>query len=184
MRLWNSKEEAVSENAAPAFQRLHWVAAGLFLAAGAEAALAARRTGSEMPGPLRWAPVIAAPLAGAAHAARAMRPSAATRTAASLLNGLAIGVGAAGVLAGAYAARSQRARRRAWSLPPDHRPLAERITAAAPLTFGATGILGLVLDHEEQSEADARHRLERRASLVERLVPKRRARIDHVVVHV
>jgi hypothetical protein len=52
------------------------------------------------------------------------------------------------------------------------------------LALAATGILGLVLDRREREMREERARLERRASIVERLVPRRRGRLDHIVVHV
>ena len=56
--------------------------------------------------------------------------------------------------------------------------------ALVPLTFGATACLGLLLEREEESERDERARLRRRARVVERLVPRRRSRLDRIVVHV
>lgn len=165
----------------PTFEKLHWLAAGLFLAAGAEALLARQRGKRDIPAALGWAPVIAAPAAGAAHAARALRPGPGTRTAASVLSGVAVGVGAAGLLAGIYASRRDQQDRPAWSRP---RRLLDNAAAVAPLTFGATGILGLLLDHEEQAEAQVRERLSRSASIAGRLMPRRKPKLDRIVLHI
>ena len=62
-----------------AFGGLHLLVAGLFLASGAEAALGERR-GEYAAAGTRWGPLAAAPLAAAAHAARAIAPCRAPRT--------------------------------------------------------------------------------------------------------
>lgn len=155
---------------------LHWMAAALFVAAGAETALGERRGDHRGPDAIRWAPLIAAPVAGAAHAARAIWPSQTTRTATDIANGLAIGVGAAGLASSLYSAFSEpRAEGADWD---------ERLPSLAPLAFAAIGVLGLLLDREEEDIVEIRAALERRARIVERLVPKRKPRFDHVVVHV
>jgi hypothetical protein len=165
------------------FPALHWMTAAIFLAAGAEAALG-RRPGSHTNG-VRWAPLLAAPLAGAAHAARALHPSRTTRVAAQLLNGVAIGVGAVGLASSTLALFDDD-----LDLPADDRfgprrkPLSQRVPSLAPLAFGAAGLLGVILDREEQSDGAAHAALERRARIVERLVPKRRGRVERIVVHV
>lgn len=167
---------------------LHWMAAGLFLATGAEA-LAGRRVITQADGPVRqpWdalgmAPLVVAPLAGAAHAVLAARPEPRVRTATRVLDGMAVGAAVAAVAAGAYAIatgsqdprRYRRARNTRMSL----------LGAIAPLAFGATGILGLLLEREEREEVAARRRLARRASLMERLVPRRKPKLDRIVVHI
>lgn len=168
---------------------LHWVVAGLLLATGAETAVSQRiEAGRRAAAPLRvlrWAPLLLAPLAGAAQVASALRPLPENRRAARVANGLAIAVAAAAAAAGlaesirpaptplGWEGRIARRRgRRAW-----HRLL-------APLAFGAAGALGLLIDRHEREEAERIARLERRARVVERLVPRRRARLDRVVIHV
>jgi hypothetical protein len=59
-----------------------------------------------------------------------------------------------------------------------------RIPSLAPLAFAAVGVLGMLLDREEEEIDEARDSLERRARVVERLVPKRKAKLDRIVVHV
>jgi hypothetical protein len=154
---------------------LHWMAAGLFVAAGAEAAVGERRGDHRAPDAIRWAPTIAAPLAGAAHAARALWPSPATRALARVADGVAIGVGAAGLANSILAAQSDESHTRGWT---------GRVPGLAPLAFAAIGILGLILQEEEEAAAEQLDALERRADIVERFVPKRRARVDRIVVHV
>ena len=54
----------------------------------------------------------------------------------------------------------------------------------APLLLTAAGLLAMALDRQEHRLAAERTRLEQRARIVERLVPRRRARLDRIVVHV
>ena len=122
---------------------MHWLTAGLFVAAGAEAALGERR-GDYRPDPVRWAPLIAAPIAGAAQAARALWPSRTTRMVAQLANGVALGVGAAGL------ASSINSSRTAHEFDEDDpRSIVERMPSLAPLAFGAVGLLAMLLDSDE-----------------------------------
>src|SRR5690606_26609822 len=81
-----------------AFSPLHWMAAGLFLATGAEAA-ASRRLSSEVDGQRRspWrvlglAPLVVAPLAGVAHGLEAARPARRSSRFVKVLDGVAVGV--------------------------------------------------------------------------------------------
>lgn len=132
------------------FAGLHWMTAGLFVAAGAEAALGQRRGDHRPAEAIRWAPVIAAPMAGAAQAARAIWPTPATRTLSQLVNGVALGVGAAGL------ASSVRAALREHEYVIEERPsFWDRFPSLAPLAFGAVGLLGLLLDRDEEEAAVA-----------------------------
>ncbi len=171
----------MDDDAELTFTALHWMAAGLFLAAGAGATLARRPGRRTLDATARWAPLLAAPLAGAAHAARALRPTSATRTVARALDASAVGLAASGIAWGLYRAIPEEPGLWPRRSPTPLRALAE---AAAPLAFGATGVLGLLLDREEREEEALLRRLERRARMVERLVPRRRPRLDHIVVHV
>jgi hypothetical protein len=163
------------------FDALHWMVAGVFLAAGAEAAFGSRRGAGR--DDVRIAPLVAGTTAAAAHVARALLPHRAARTIAQLLNGVAIGVGAAGVVSSVLNVAQDDAREWRWS-GPRRKPLFKRIPSLAPLTFGVAGGLGVLLDREERADAREHDRLERRARIVERLVPKRRARVDRIVIHV
>lgn len=167
----------------PAFSGLQWMTAGLFIAAGAEAALRARGNGL-VGTALRWAPLVAAPLAGAAHAARAVRPGRRTRMAACVVDGMAAGVAAVGV--GLAAVESVRSARGGPPIPGAvRRRVARQLGAGvAPLTFGATAALGFILDREEEEDRSEHRRLARRGRIVERLVPRRRPKLDHIVLHV
>lgn len=171
-----------------AFSGLHWAAAGLFLAMSAEAAAHQRLDGLDGTRRSAWnaagrAPVVVGPLAGAAHAVRAIRPERRARVAIRILDALAIAAAVAAMGAGAYTAladREQASRR--WGRRRARRVIAHEVVA--PLAFGATATLGLLLDREEQAERAARRRLESKASLVERLVPRRRPKLDRIVLHV
>lgn len=133
------------------YSGLHWMTAGLFLAAGAEAAMGERR-GDYRGDAIRWAPLVAAPLAGAAQAARALWPTPTTRMISKLVNGVALGVGAAGLASSVNDALKDRA------YDADGQPsLLDSMPSLAPLAFGAVGLLGLLLDSEEE-EAQPRKR--------------------------
>jgi hypothetical protein len=164
-----------------AFTGLHMLVAGLFLASGAETALGERRGEFRDPDALRWAPLAAAPLAAAAHVVRAMAPGRATRVTSQIMNGVAVAVGAAGLAGSIVSAITSEPgglfRRRS-------RTVRERIPSFAPLAFGVTGVLGALLERREQEEAALLDRLEHRARIVERLTPRRRAKLDRIVVHV
>lgn len=56
--------------------------------------------------------------------------------------------------------------------------------ATAVGALAAAGALGLLLKRQERAAAREQERLARRAAIVERLVPKRRARVDRIVIHV
>jgi hypothetical protein len=132
------------------FAGLHWMTAGLFVAAGAEAALGQRRGDHRPDDAVRWAPLVAAPIAGAAQAARAIWPSDSTRAVARIVNAAALAVGVAGLASSVRATLSER------EYEPEEEPtLLERIPSLAPLAFGAVGLLGLLLDSEEEEAAVA-----------------------------
>jgi hypothetical protein len=160
------------------FSGLHWLTAGLFAAAGAEAAFGERRGDHRPADAIRWAPLVTAPVAGAAHIAQAVWPCAATRAMTQVANSIAIGVGAAGLANSVYDAVTDAAGEA------DSRHWSERVPSLAPLAFAAIGVLGLMLQDEEEDVEAEREELSRRGRIVERLVPKRRARVDRIVVHV
>lgn len=163
---------------------LHWLAAGLFLATGAQALRplgAARPTrGVER---LRRLPLALAPIAGAANAALAMRPRQSTRNAALVVNGVAIGIAAVGIAGTALGALVPERRGAPWHGA--RRPIRSGfVDLAAPIAFGATGLLGLLLEREVRHARARDERLQRKARVLDRIVPRRRARVDRVVVHV
>jgi hypothetical protein len=114
-----------------------------------------------------WLPAVLAPLAAAAQVKHAVRPSAPTATATRLLNAAAIGAGVAGLIDSIVAGRRSHSR-----------------PSLSPLALASAGVLGLILEREERDALEERRRLERRAELMDRFVPRRRGRLDRIVVHV
>jgi hypothetical protein len=168
-------------HAAPA-AALHWVTAGFFAGAGFQA-LVSRNPGR---GPVRWGALLAAQLAGTAHVARALRSTPRTCRAARVLDGVAIAVG--GVTLAASVAHGLRRRQLLAGWLRGGSRVFRRPPPSAPLTLGATGILGLLLDQEEEREEEARRRLEGRGRwagrIADRIVPRRRRRVERIVVHI
>lgn len=141
----NPRPAAVAAEESGDSSGLHWMTAGLFLAAGAEAAFGERRGDYRPPDALRWAPLVAAPLAIAAQAARAISPSRSTRIASQIANAVAVTVGAAGLISSVNSARHLH------QYDVEYEPsLLETLPSLAPLAFGAVGVLGLLLDSEER----------------------------------
>jgi hypothetical protein len=167
-------------HAAPA--ALHWVTAGFFAGAGFQA-LVSRHPGR---GPVRWGALFAAQLAGTAHVARALRSTPRTCRAARVLDGVAIAVG--GVTLAASVAHGLRRRQLLAGWVRGGSRLFRRPPPSAPLTLGATGILGLLLDQEEEREAEEGRRLEGggrwAGRIADRIVPRRRRRVERIVVHI
>lgn len=150
-----------------------WAAAAqLLLATGAGATLeqlaAAATESGDSPAPrgLAWAPALVSALAATASLEHARHPTDRSETAVRFLTSASIGFGAALFVYDAIANR-------------DHPP--RRI---APLAFASAGALALLLDREEREIEETERVLERRARVVERLVPKRKPKLDRVVVHV
>jgi hypothetical protein len=114
-----------------------------------------------------WAPLLLGTAAAAAHVAHTVRPSEKTLAAMRILNGAVVGVGVAELGDTLYAS----ARR-------------ERPFSTASLVFGSAGVLGFLLDRGESEIEAEREQLERRARIVERFVPRRRPKLEKVVVHV
>lgn len=119
-----------------------------------------------IPPALAWGPALVAPVAAAAQLAHSNRPSESTAAATRVLNAASIGIGLATLASSLYTAR------------------ATRVPSLAPLAFAAAGLLGIILDRHERLHEDERRRLARRASVVERLVPKRKRKLDHIVLHI
>jgi hypothetical protein len=106
-------------------------------------------------------------LAAAAQLVHLNRPSATTRTAMRVLNAAVLSLGAAELLDNALGTARNG-----------------ELISNAPLVFGSAGLLGMLLDREE-ARLDARQAwLRRRAEVAERLISRRGARLDRVVVHV
>lgn len=174
-------EEGPSEEGG--FRTLRLFLAELLLTAGVQASVEYLRERSADPGEnstpaspraaaiasvaLRVAPAVLGPLAAAAQANHALGPSDRSRNLTRILNGAVIGAGAAGLTAEVL--RSARG---------------ERPFSFAPLLFGYGGVLGVLLDHEESAVEEETEQLRRRARLIERWVPRRRTRVEKIVVHV
>lgn len=178
-------EEEVPETS-PVFTALRLFSAELILSSGANATLHYLRGRNRAAGDARagslparargrdWTSTIAAlvPLAlGAAASAAQVRlaldPTPSRQTASTLLSGAVVGLGLASA---ADTAASAARGRTQFSL--------------TPLLFGYAGVLGFLLDRQEAHVADEEHQLERRARIVERFVPKRRTKVERIVVHV
>lgn len=114
-----------------------------------------------------WVPAIIAPLTVAGHVANAFRPDDDLQRVMRVLDVAAIAAGAGIVIAQLLTRSAARN-----GLP------------NASLALASTGVLGLLLDRQAREAEAERARLERRASIIERWVPKRRRKLDRVVVHV
>jgi hypothetical protein len=117
--------------------------------------------------PAALAPALVGPLAAAAHMTYAFTPSERNRTATRVLDAAAVGAGFAALVAALAIARREAA-------PP----------SVSAVALASAGALGILLDRNDREHSAELGRLEKRASVVERLVPKRRTRIDRIVVHV
>jgi hypothetical protein len=118
------------------------------------------------PAALAWGPLLVGPLAAATQL-RAARRTSGDSGPRLLLNGACVALGGAIVAHDLLRAR--------YGAP---------IARPAPLAFAAAGLLGIALDRHVHDLEHTERELRRRASVVERLVPRRRARLDRVVVHV
>jgi hypothetical protein len=154
------------------FSRLHWMTSALFLASGAETAFGERRGEYRAPDAVRWAPLVAAPLACAAHAALAVAPNGHTRRVAQVMNAVAVGVGAAGMASSVYSTIQDRHE-------DDMRSFLSSLPSMSPLAFAAVGVLGFLLDGEEKEEAADRAALQRDLAELRR---KKRRRVKKIVV--
>lgn len=182
----HAKEEPEPEGER-GFRALQLLTAQMLLVTGADAALSAiRRTGGDgapTPHPLSpdsdwqglstqsfattWAPTLLAPAAAAAHLRHSTDPSPTTALATRILDAAVIGAGVAAMAGSLLAPRARRVG-----------------PALGPLALASAGVLGLMLNRQQRATAAELEQLRRRASVVERLVPRRRARLDRVVVHV
>jgi hypothetical protein len=125
------------------------------------------RHGGDVPLAAVWGPALLAPVAAAAHARLAGGHSAPAERASRILDTAVIGLGVAEL---ATSVTGLQAHRRPPSL--------------VPLALASAGLLGLVVAHREKQVEREQERLERRARIVERVVPQRRAKLDRIVVHV
>jgi hypothetical protein len=177
---WNTPEEQ-DEGDQTRFDALRLLAAELLLVTGIGATvdvltrareaqkdrIPGLRTRGDLPLAAVWGPALLAPVAAAAHVRLARDPSQEATRASQLLDAAVIALGVAEL---ASSVTGMQARKRTPSL--------------APLALASAGLLGLVITHRERAVEEEQHRLRRRARIVERLVPQRRARLDRIVVHV
>ena len=152
---------------------LRAVTAQLLCATGAAAALAHidssfRSNGGRetVPRPLAWAPLVVAPVAAAAQLEHARQPRPRSADALRLLDGAVIALGGVLFLADLIRSKTVNARN------------------VGALAFASVGLLGLLLERHQEKMERTERRLRLRADVVERLVPRRRPRLDRVVVHV
>jgi hypothetical protein len=118
-----------------------------------------------LPRALVWAPALIGSVAAVANLEHARDPSERTSRAVLFLNVASLAAGSA--LLALDMTNGQRAHSR-----------------LAPLAFASAAIMGITLGRYEREARVSEAALRRRAAIVERLVPKRKARLDKVVVHV
>lgn len=162
---------------------LRAISAGLFIVTGIETAAGARRGDPQPTRGLRAVPTVIAPIAVAAHVVHALRPTPRSGRLALLTDGLAMAAGAAGLAASVLASVDDDRERRGMGLLPRRR--SSRLPSLTPLAFALTGALGYVVASRERERAADVDRLaaaERRARIVERLVPRRRGKRDRFVI--
>ena len=123
-------------------------------------------THHSVPRPLAWAPLLVGPMAAAAQIQHARKPREQTANAVRLLDGAVIALGGALFLADLIGSRRFGGR------------------GVGALAFASVGLLGVLLERHEEDVNRAERQLSRRADVVERLVPKRRPKLDRIVVHV
>jgi hypothetical protein len=114
-----------------------------------------------------WGPALVAPFAAASHLRQATGPSPRAARASRFLDTALIGLGVAEFASSLTGFQLQK-----------------RTPSLVPLALASAGLLGLVVARREREVERDIHALERRAEIVERLVPRRRSRLDRIVVHV
>jgi hypothetical protein len=153
---------------------LRGATAQLLLATGTGATLeylldsTARRhpRATKVPQPLTWAPGLIGPLAAAAQIRLARDASPDSALAVDLLNAATVATGAALFILDLLSADEDAS------------------LHLAPVAFASAGLLALAVNRQEREIRSVERRLRRRAAIVERLVPRRRPKIEKVVVHV
>jgi hypothetical protein len=114
-----------------------------------------------------WGPALIAPVAAAAHLRQSTGPSQQASRASRFLDSAVVLMGVAEL---ATSLTGFQARKRTPSL--------------VPLALASAGLLGLIVAHRERASTEEKRRLEKRARIVERLVPQRRPKLDRIVLHV
>jgi hypothetical protein len=125
-----------------------------------------------LPAASRWAPLLVAPVAAAAHFVHAIHPESTSRAALRVLDSAVVGAGLA-----VWAGQILRARH------PASAPEVSESAAAAAL--GLTGLLGLLIEYHEATGAEAvPAEPQQREALFKRLLPRRKPRSHRIVIHV
>jgi hypothetical protein len=114
-----------------------------------------------------WGPALIAPIAAAAHLKQSTGASEQASRASQFLDSAIVLMGVA-ELATSLTGLQRR----------------KRTPSLVPLALASAGLLGLIVAHRERTMADEHSRLEKRARIVERLVPQRRTKVDRIVLHV
>jgi len=181
LRIHESDHEEADEPAefAPVFTALRLFSAKLLVSSGMNATLqylrdrrSWRGAGSVVDRDLvgaaaAWIPAVLGAAASTAQARLILDPESGQQTAVTLLNGAVLGLGFAAAADTTLAAAR-----------------GERRFTLAPLLFGYSGMLGFLLERQETRVADEEAALDRRARIVERWVPRRRTKVDKIIVHV
>jgi hypothetical protein len=123
--------------------------------------------GEPLPLAAVWGPALISPLAAAAHVRHATRPSERSERATRFLDSAVVGLGLV-ELAGSLTGLQRR----------------RRPVSLVPLALASAGLLGLAVGQREREIEREQHRLQRRARVVERLVPRRRPKFEKIVLHV
>jgi len=134
------------------------------LAAGSHRELADRnrRRGGSL---ADFAPLLVGPLAAVVQLEHVRRPRSGTADAARLVNGAVIALGGA-LFAMDWVRRGPR-----------H-------VGVGPLSFASAGILAHLLTRQEKASGRLEAELRKRAAVVERLVPRRKGKVDRLVIHI
>ena len=119
----------------------------------------------KLPAALVWAPALVGSLAAAAHLEHAREPTEESARAVLLMNVASLATGGALFALDVIAGQNRGLR-------------------LGPLAFASAAVLGITLDRQERATREAEEALRRRAAIVERLVPKRKPKLDRLVVHV
>lgn len=117
--------------------------------------------------PSTWAPAVLGAAAATAHVVHAFTSTERSRLATRTFDVAVVAVGLLGLAETLASARRDRA-----------------LPDVTSVSLASAGLLGLLVDHSESHHTEELRRLARRASVVDRLIPRRRARVDHIVVHV
>jgi len=112
-----------------------------------------------------FAPLLVGPLAAVVQLEHVRRPRSGTTNAARLMNGAVIALGSALFMM-------------------DWVRRGPRHGGVGPLSFASAGILAHLLTRHEEASGRLEADLRKRAAVVERLVPRRKAKVDRIVIHV